>query len=77
MALAKRTGISKKKAEKPEPETTICVAPETVPTKDDSPRCANCLNRVWSGILCYTCTREKNGYVFDETKKVFVKKKGK
>lgn len=77
--MTKRTSAPKKKAEPipREPETTIGKGVETVFVKDTTPRCSECTMRVWRGELCYSHHRENQGYVFDEAKKIYVRKKGK
>lgn len=78
MALSKRTGISKKKAVKEEKEPDIvCSGAELVPVKDTSVRCSECSNRVWRGELCHHHWKESQGFVFNENKKIYTRKKGK
>lgn len=47
------------------------------PIKDNYPRCTDCLNRIWREKLCYSHWKEDNGFVFDDEKKIYVRKKGK
>jgi hypothetical protein len=78
MAMTRRTTGKKSVpvvAAAPEPETTLCDFKETVITKRERVLCTDCnFHEEWRDGLCFTHWKESQGFVFDETKKVFVKK---
>jgi len=70
----------KKKVKEPEePEgTSLCIAPEVIPVQRERELCDNgCIHEVYRKGLCHRCYKLAQGFVFDETQKLYVKKKGK
>jgi hypothetical protein len=81
-AMNKRTMPKKamkepKKAEESE-GTSLGVEPEELPVKRERVLCDNgCIHDAYKKGLCHRCYKLSQGFVFDEAKKLYVKKKGK
>jgi hypothetical protein len=70
----------KKKTQEPEESegTSLGVEPEIVPVKRERMLCSeSCIHEVYRHGLCHNHYKLSQGFVFDEAKKLYVKKKGK
>lgn len=66
------------KAVAPEPETFLCEEPKCAPIKNERENCSEpCIFQAYRNGLCFNHFKESQGFVFDSTKKIFVKKKEK
>jgi hypothetical protein len=75
--MPKKAEKEPKKSEEPE-GTSLCVAPEVVSVKRERELCDNgCIHDAYKKGLCHRCYKLSQGFVFDETKKLYVKKKEK
>lgn len=83
--MAKLNARTSKKAEKlapppaPEPETVLCVEPKNEAGKYEPlmgwcKECESSAANRRTDQLCYRCHKLANGFVFDDEKKVWVKK---
>ena len=71
----------KKKVKEPEEEpegTMLCTEPEVIPVQRERELCTeSCIHEVYRKGLCHRHYKLSQGFTFDETQKLYVKKKGK
>ncbi len=78
MTRRSKPKVVKVKPEAPEPETFLCEEPKCAPIKSENESCSEiCVFHAYRNGLCFNHFKESQGFVFDKSQKVFVKKKGK